>query len=339
MVVPAEVLQAVRVTVTKEYVPAAGPSEDAAPAAEKWTIPREPKTLDIARFANVPDAQRFILDAYRGGHVIDGLPFCVEEEIRMWGESVPKSRPGCPMTQSVSGIEVGRTFDELHLIHDTIWNDVAGEVIAYVLLNYEDGTKSVLPIRYGVHVIGWWYLPSYDQQSPTDPDTKVCWWRPPVSYKAPIRLFKSKLMNPVPDKVVESIDVVSARSLTMYCLIAATVADRDPDRPISPPAAALERERKFDGKLVIRVLDTATGKPVEGARVNSSMHVRDEGVVGPVFRTSTDGEGTLQYPVEQTSRIWIQVKKEGYLRDSGTWVRDIPESTTFQLRSTNSARP
>ena len=79
--------------------------------------------------------------------------------------------------------------------------------------------------------------------------------------------------------MVETIDVVSARSLASYTLLAATVANRDPSRPITPPPADNEPERKFDGKLVINVVDDVTGKPVEGALVAPDMTVEDEGVV------------------------------------------------------------
>jgi len=73
----------------------------------------------------------------------------------------------------------------------------------------------------------WYRLPSEEKELLTDPDTKICWRRPPVQYKSPIRLFKSKLTNPSPEKVVESMDVVSARNLATYTLIAVTVAKRE----------------------------------------------------------------------------------------------------------------
>ena len=125
--------------------------------------------------------------------------------------------------------------------------------IGYLCLNYDDGTESILPIRYGVHLRDWYNLPSYEKEAVEDPYTTVCWRRPPAEYKAPIRLFKSRLANPSPQKVVKTMDIVSARSLAGYNVIAATVADRDAVR------GELVGDRNFDGKLLIRVVDDFTG--------------------------------------------------------------------------------
>jgi hypothetical protein len=347
VVVPEEVLQAIQPylgllqrrasdrTITSLSQPPAAttaPATSTTPPKHPRRTTREPLTLDIARFHNVPERHKHIVEPYYGGHVIDGLPFVVGGEARLWGETVYRRTPDYPMSQSFSGIDVGRTFDELHLIHCAMWPDLDGQTVAYMVLNYDDGQKAVLPIRYGVHVLDWMLLPSNEQDLPTDKDTKVCWRHPPVMYKAPIRLFKTQLMNPLPDKLVQTIDIVSARARTMYTLIAATVADSESYRPASPGVPADEPERKFDGRLTIRVVDSSSGEPIAGALVDPGMSVRGEGVVAQPFLTSADGQGMLRYPTAETASVYVQVMKDGYQRQSRNWSGDIPDSATFELR-------
>ncbi len=159
----------------------------------------------------------------------------------------------------------------------------------------------------------------------TDANTTICWRRWPEAYKAPIRLFKSRLSNPSPEKVVKTMDIVSARSLAGYNVIAATVADRDSAR-----AERLVGDRKFDGKLIIQVVDDSTGQPIEGALVYPSMNVLDEYVVGSPFYSSAAGEGAIPFPTKDTQFVNASVKKEGYRPTAHTW--QPAESGTFTFR-------
>jgi beta-lactamase regulating signal transducer with metallopeptidase domain/Tol biopolymer transport system component len=310
----------------------AKPSTPATDAqAEKTDVPEGPLTLDIARFCNLGEFEARVLEPFSGRQVIDGLPFQIGGQARLWGQTVAERNPKKALPETFKGIRIDRTLDELHLIHYTMWPDVEGETVAYISLNYADGTKSILPIRYGVHLRDWYYLPSYEKELPTDTDTKICWGRPPVNFKAPVRLFKSRLVNPMPQKVVETMDVISARRLASYCLLAATVANRDPARPVTPPATAEEPQRKFDGKLTIEVVDDVTGKPIEGALVEPSSDVLEEWLVAAPFYTSAAGKGTIGYPIKQTRRVAASVKKEGYLPQWEDWRGGFPGTFTFRL--------
>lgn len=297
----------------------------AAEASQERNSKTEPLPLDLSTFCN---ATTRILHNENGkvyGRcVFDGMPFEVSGTIRLYGESQAANQ-GDKRPVSVKGVRIGCKFEELHVVHYAMWPDADGQTIGYLCLNYDDGTESILPIRYGVHVRDWYNLPSYEKEAVKDPNTTVCWRRPPDAYKAPIRLFKSKLLNPSPEKVVKTMDIVSARSLAGYNVIAATVADHDSVR-----AEKLVGDRKFDGKLLIRVVDDSTGQPIEGAFVYPGMNVLDEGVVGSPFYTSSAGEGTIPFPTKDTKYVQASVKKEGYRPDSHTW--QPAESGTFTFR-------
>ena len=69
------------------------------------------------------------------------------------------------------------------------------------------------------------------------------------------------LANPHPEKVVTAMDVVSTKHLAAYTLVAATVANHDASRPVTPPCPAAEPERHFDGALTIHVTEHGSGQP------------------------------------------------------------------------------
>lgn len=286
---------------------------------------RDPKMLDLSKFYMEANEAFSQIAAFSGRQVIGGLPFQVDGQVRLYGKTPEAHREGAyPDTKK--GIQVDRKFDELYLIHHTTWPDVEGETVAYVCLNYANGDKYVFPIRYGYQVRDWYNLPSYEKEAVADPDTMICWRRSPAAFKAPIRIFLSKLANPSPDKVVETIDVISSRHQAAYNLLAATVANR----------CANEKEefvgdRKFDRKMTIKVVDDETDKPIEGALVLPGMVVQDEGVVGTPFYTSSSGEGVIPYPSKETRHIFASVEKEGYQTKGESWGRRFPDGYTFRL--------
>ena len=212
-------------------------------AINSWAVsgeaPGEPMTLDLAKFyqtlpANHPQG---ILSSFFGREIVDGIPFDAGGQAFLWGKtSADRDEPTRPDT--FQGIRIGRTFDELYLIHHTRWLDVDGQTVAYICLNYADGSKYIMPLRYGVQVRDWYRLPSEPSDAMADPNTKVCWRHPAVQYKSPIRLYETTLTNPCPTKVVQTMDVVSARSLATYTLIAATVTNRS---STSTPARKFRR--------------------------------------------------------------------------------------------------
>ena len=178
-----------------------------ASSPQKVDEQRKPLTLDLSRFRRPVNK---VYESLAGRQVIDGLPFEIGGQVRLSGRTpIAHGERGFP--DSVKGIRIGRTFDELCLIHHTNWPDVDGQAVAYICLNYADGTKYIFPINYGVHVRDWYNLLSYEKETVADADTTICWRHAPVEYKAPIRIFKSSFVNPSPEKAVETMDIVSAR--------------------------------------------------------------------------------------------------------------------------------
>jgi hypothetical protein len=249
-----------------------------------------------------------------GRQVYDGLPFLIEGWGCLYGTKLgPEKQGDTPTYPDLIGIQVGRQFEELHLLHLSQWAEVEGQEIATIRLNYADGSKHEFPILFGGHVRDWQRMASEEKELLTDPNTKIIWRGPGMqNLKSTMRLFKSMLANPHPEKVVTAMDVLSTKHLAAYTLVAATVANHDASRPVTPPCPSAEPKRHFDGAMTIRVTQHGSGQPVAGALVQPGLDVDEVGLIGIPFLTSATGEGVVPYLVGRTKRVSVSVEKEGY---------------------------
>ena len=243
------------------------------------TTDTKPLILDLSRFQK----EKFVTgektnanwQTVVGRQVFDGVPFQIEGRRCVYGKKLGlETRGDTPTHPDFIGIQVGCKFDELHLLHVTQYAEVEGQEIALIRLNYADGTKHEFTILFGGHARDWQRLPPEEKELLTDPNSKIVWRAPGnPGQKATMRLFKSMLANPHPEKVVTTMDVVSTKHLAAYDLIAATVANHDPSRPVTLPVLPEAPERRFDGTLTVRVTERASGKPVAGALLDPRMNV------------------------------------------------------------------
>jgi len=86
----------------------------------------------------------------------------------------PEKRNDTNTYPDIVGIQVGRKFDELHLLHVTQWADIEGREIARIRLNYADGSNHEFPILFGGHVRDWHRMPSEEKELLTDPQHQGC---------------------------------------------------------------------------------------------------------------------------------------------------------------------
>ena len=260
-----------------------------------------------------------------GRQMFDGLPFQVDGRACLYGLGLAKQRgKAASAYPDIIGVKVGRAFDELHLLHATQWTDREGETVAKVRFNYADGSSHEFPIVYGGHVRDWQRLQSEAKEIYSDTDTKVIWRGPGVArFKSTTRMAKSKLTNPFPNKPVSTIDFVSTGKVASYDVAAATVANRDPERPVTPPVPLDRPERDFDGALFVRVVDEA-GQPIEGVLVSPNLSVAGSPsatVTTPLY-TTAEGTGIVNYPKHESACIYFVVDKAGWHRiPEDPWLR------------------
>jgi hypothetical protein len=254
----------------------------------------------------------------------------------LFGNSAAERNAVLP--NQIEGIKIGRKFDELHLIHAMKWREYYGCPVATIRLNYEDGTHHDFPIRSGLQVSDWNRLLTENEEIVADQDTKII-WRGPGAWKGTGRLFKSVLHNPFPDKKVASMDIISTHSSASYALAAATVAQSDPNRKITPPRP-LYPSRQFDGSLKVLLLDRKTGAPVAGAEVYTAWVTEDVSLVGDPVLSSSNGIALVKYPIGKTQDLRIMVSNKGYQICDDNWTNawsgeSIPQNITYQLTPQN----
>jgi hypothetical protein len=284
---------------------------------------RAPQPLDLTSFYtqkyDAPALDKPTSDGITGKRIFDGLPFWVNGRAVLYGkqqaDDSEKNRDDYP---EIIGVKVGRTFDELHLLHTTQWPDIEGTTIARVRLNYTDGTKREMDIGYGVHTRDWQRLQTEEREAVTDPQTKVVWRGPgKENFKSSQRMFKSVLMNPLKAKRVDTIDFVSAGQIASYGLYAATVTDSDPKRKVTSAVPLDRPEWNFDGQVRVKILDLQ-GNPIKRAVIDTSLSVPDTGwaTSGAPHHSSAEGTAIVKYPKARTDLIIVKVSKEGWQTDS-----------------------
>jgi hypothetical protein len=268
----------------------------------------------------------------QGRQVIDGLPFDVDGECVLYGKSEANwnQNEGKTYPEEITGIEIGRAFAELHLIHTAWWHEFHGCPVAAVRLHYSDGQTFEFQLRYCVQVLAN-RLPTEEREILTDPHSKLI-WRGPGPWNGSFRLVKTVLQNPFPHKKVDTMDVLSDRSRTSYALVAATVAGADPRRTMTPACPLNQPGREFDGSLKVRVLDKDSGEPIAGADVYPNMIVDGTGLVADPMLTSKSGEVIVKYPIARTGAVGVEVTKFGYQAQRSSWQSgNIPDAMTYRL--------
>jgi beta-lactamase regulating signal transducer with metallopeptidase domain/peroxiredoxin/protocatechuate 3,4-dioxygenase beta subunit len=295
-----------------------------------------PCVLDLKPFYTVtfvsPEGTNNTFKDIAGQRIIDGLPFDIDGKIVLYGRSNAEwpDNKGKIFPNTITGIKIGRKFDELHLVHTAEWHEFHGCPIASIRLHYADGASHDFELQYDVQVAANRLL-SEEKEVLTDPNSKLI-WRGSGPYGGDSRLIKTVLLNPFPEKQVQTMDVISTRSRASYALVAAVVAGRDPRRAVTPPLPLNQPELHFDGALKVRVVDKDTGGSIAGANVYPSMTVDDMNVVADPILTSTSGEVIVKYPVARTASVYVQVTKTGYVGRTGYWQRgSIPDAITYRL--------
>jgi outer membrane lipoprotein-sorting protein len=149
--------------------------------------------------------------------------FDVRGVVQLAGTAEPYLRHLYP--HAARGIEVRRSFEQLHLLHATGWSALDATHVASVILHYADGEQRAIPILYGYDVRNWWPQPSEPPLNSTG--LRLAWQRPELP-GAPRRLFVSTWNNPRPDVPVLTLDYLSALALPAPFLVAVTVTTPAP---------------------------------------------------------------------------------------------------------------
>src|SRR5262249_42730680 len=146
--------------------------------------------------------------------------------------------------------------------------------IAKLVLHYARGQERSLRVAYGIHVRNSFKGRSEKKTELADANSMVVWThqsddtdRPSVT----MRLFQTAFENPLPDREIESIDLVSFFSRVTPVIVGLTVADtsESPARPSSTGRLIRKANEWSEGvyrsEFSIRAVDAADGAVLTNA--------------------------------------------------------------------------
>jgi len=157
-----------------------------------------------------------------GRQELGGVLFDVQGLIQLQGQCWVKRRYVLP--EQVKGMPVHRGCQRGHLLHaNSGYGDPLGTTVASLVLHYADGEQAQLDIRHRENVLDFW---AWRPATPTDTNTVVAWTGESPATKRRgfgVRLCRTTFENPEPQKVIETIDYVSAMAGSAPFLVALTV--------------------------------------------------------------------------------------------------------------------
>jgi hypothetical protein len=129
------------------------------------------------------------------------------------------------LPQSIKGIPVGARGQVLQILHAAQYGADPGTLIGAYVVHYADGTGERIPIVYGRSLVNWWRFPGRKEEPA---EAKVAWTgaNDVIDQNAgfAIRLFVMTWTNPHPEKVIATLDVLSAGKECDPFLVAVTLA-------------------------------------------------------------------------------------------------------------------
>ena len=169
-----------------------------------------------------------------GRQVLGGVPFDIIDPSAGDGRSclvLHAPEHGEAFPKQVTGIPVARKAGTLHFLVSSAWSQAAkdGDAIAEIAVHHEDGSSAIIPVRYGLDVIDWFYQPRRLENA-------VPAWIGANDVRDPIAVYRFAWQNPSPQTAIRALDIRSL-DVTVPVLIAVT---GDASVPSAGPEAAWE---------------------------------------------------------------------------------------------------
>jgi serine/threonine protein kinase len=122
---------------------------------------------------------------------------------------------------AVKKISIARKCERLWFLHGTAWQAENGRHVGSYVVNYADGRKEEIILRYGEDFRDWWWKP----QDPLEVTRATLAWvgtNAATGLNAKLCLFCLAWNNPFPDIEISTLDFISTRSSSCPFLIAVT---------------------------------------------------------------------------------------------------------------------
>lgn len=308
-----------------------------ATTANAETSPYEFTPLNLTEFYDLHAHEKSQFGTWevvpKGRQVFDGVPFDVGGMIRLFGRVPPPHRT--IYRDEVTGIPVGRRFEQLHLLHGTGWTTEDGEIVAHVVFHYEDGEQASLRLIYGRHVRDWWHRDLLSPGGISDPNSGIAWIG---HHGVGLRLFRTSLINPHPDRKVLNLDIVSAQSAVTPAILSITTG---PEITSARMARGMDIG-EGDDTILIQALDTGSDDGISEAALHVTYGTSSSCGYWGSFATGPEGIAEITYPAGETlKRLTVTAFARGRQPKSISWRTDqgdeIPLWATVRLQKASAA--
>lgn len=186
----------------------------------------------------------------------------------------------------------------LHLLGANRYSSdtISGTRIADVIWHYEDGETRRTPLEYNVHVREWRRTRYEEPERLPYAGSKVVWrGENRTDADRSLRLYRVTLPNPVPTKVIQSLEFVSTMAAPSLVFVALSL---DPlnlgERPDDSPDLE-ETDPPPAGQIAVFVL-TPQGNPLPSARVRALFTQKAGGKTSRINKSlTTDANGMAHF--------------------------------------------
>lgn len=158
----------------------------------------------------------------RGEQVFAGIPVNIQGSTMTFGQS--NANNGLKYPETVAGIPCGLKFETLYIVHTAFYAGESGEPAFEVVLNYSNDEKQTDVILCGADTLDWYVKEGEEKLSPSAKRSTLAWTGTGKSGQRDqtVRFCITAIDNKYPDRVVETIDLVSPKNQTAGCVIAIT---------------------------------------------------------------------------------------------------------------------
>jgi hypothetical protein len=173
----------------------------------------------------------------RGEQVFAGIPVNIQGSTMTFGQS--NANNGLKYPEKVTGIPCQLKFETLYIVHTAFYAGAAGEPAFEVVLNYPNDENQTDTILCGEDTLDWYVKEGEEKLAPSAKRSALAWTGTGKSGQRDqtVRFCITAIDNKYPDRVVETIDLVSPKNQTAGCVIAVTVGKKGLLKPASEKAS------------------------------------------------------------------------------------------------------
>jgi hypothetical protein len=183
-----------------------------------------------------------VADLRHPRRTLGGVPFDLAGVVLVGpGQTSGAHGARVPVASEVDGIPIHQKAARLHFLQGTHWHPRDGSLIGGYVVNYADGSRVSIPIRYGQDVVDWWTV---DDGSSPAAQTHLAWvGSNGAAGHRPIRLFLKSWTNPRPQVEISSVDMMTGSQspgpgAAAPFMVGLTVEEAGTEAPAAPAAPA-----------------------------------------------------------------------------------------------------